>query len=95
MAVPVDPDAGVGESFVAAIERDVIIDFAFVVFCKLFRARHSGFFVSGEEKDDVALGFYVGCVECADGGEQRFDISRIVADARGINTSVTNSGFDL
>src|SRR5215213_9259240 len=95
MAIPVDPDAGVSESLVTAVKRDVVIHFAFVIFRILLRASHSGFFVSRKQEDESAFGFDFGGVECADGCEQRFDVARVIANAWRINTPVANSCFDL
>src|SRR5215213_8236792 len=95
MAVPVDPDAGVRESFVPAIERDVVINLGLVVFRVLFGAAHPGFFVGGKQKDQIAFGLDLCRVERANRGEQRFDVSRIVANAGCINPAVAHSSLDL
>ena len=87
MAIPVDADAGVSESFVTAVERDVVIHLAFVLFRILLRAGHSGFFVGGEQENEIAFGFDLGGVECANRCEQCFDVARVVADAGRINAT--------
>ena len=87
MAIPVDSNAGVSESFVAAVERDVVIDLAFVSFV-VFGAGHSRFFVGREEKDEIAFGFDLRGVERANRREQRFNVARVVADAGGVDSSV-------
>src|SRR5689334_25032315 len=95
MAVPVDADAGVGESLVTAVERDIVINLAFVIFRILLRAGHAGFFVSGEDEHEIALGFDLRGVERAERGEQGFDVARVVADTGSVNAAVANSGFDF
>ena len=69
VAIPVDADAGVGESFVATVERDVVINLAFVIFCVLPSAGHAGFFVSREKKNEIAFGLDVCGIECANRGK--------------------------
>src|SRR5215217_5781375 len=95
MAVPVDADARVSETFVTTVERDVVINLAFVIFRILLRAGHAGFFVSGEEENEVAFGFDLSRVERAKRCEQGFDVACVVADSGSINTAVANSCLDL
>src|ERR1044072_1311566 len=95
MAVPVDADTRVRESFVTAVERDVVINLAFVIFRILLRAGHTGFFVGREDENQIAFGFDLSSVEGADRGEERFDVARVVADSGRVNTAVAHSGFDL
>ena len=95
MAIPVDADSRIREAFVTTVEGDVIIDLVFVIFRVLLGAGHAGFFVGGEDKDKIALRLDLGGVKRANGGEQRFDISCVIADAGCVNTAVANGGFDF
>src|SRR5437868_1439137 len=95
MAIPVDSDTRVSEAFVSAIERDVIINLAFVIFRVLLGATHACFFIRREYKHQIAFGLDLRSIQRADGCEQRLDIPRVVANAGRVNTSFANSGFDL
>src|SRR5262245_1613431 len=95
VAIPIDSDAGISESFVTTVKRNVVIHFAFVIFRILLRACHSSFFVSGEHEDEIAFGFDLRGVEGANRREQRLDVARIVANARRIDATIANGCFDL
>src|ERR1051325_3882291 len=95
VAIPVDADAGVRESFVTAVERDVVINLAFVIFRILLRAGHAGFLVGHEDEHEIAFGVDLRGVERTNGGEQGFDVTRVVADSGSVNTPVANSRLDL
>src|SRR5438045_1762023 len=95
MAIPVNSNTGVGESLVAAVERDVVINLTLVVLRVLLRARHSRLFVRSEQKDQIAFRFYLRDVEGADSREQCFDVTRVVANPRSIDATITNRGFDF
>src|SRR5687767_5109502 len=95
MAVPVDSNAGVRETFVTAVESDVVVHLSFVIFRILLGAAHSGLFVCSEQKDEVAPGCYFCRVERPNRGEQGFDVSRVVANAGSVDATIANSGFDL
>ena len=65
MPVPIDTYAGIGESFVTAVERDVVIDLAFILFCEMFGAGQARFFISRKDKNQIALSLNLGVIEGA------------------------------
>src|SRR4030095_6292905 len=95
MTIPIDANAGVGEPLVTAIQRDVVVHLALVVFSVLLGTGHSGFLVSCEKKDQVAPGLDLGGIKRANRSQERFDVAGVVAHARRIHTTVANSSFDL
>src|SRR6201988_5452776 len=95
MTVPVDPDAGVGESFITSIPSDVVIHFAFVVFCELFGARHPSFFLGRKDKHKITFRLDLCSIKCADCCQQRLDISSVVTYAGRIDFSILDRGLDL
>src|SRR5687768_3605674 len=95
MPIPVDADSGIRESFITAVKRDVVINFAFVFLRVVLRARHARFFVGGEKENEIAFGLDVCGVERANGGEQCFDISRVIANARRVDAALAHSRFDF
>src|SRR2546426_10115739 len=95
MAVPVDADACISESFVAAIERDVVTDLPFVFFGELLCACQSRFFVGSKNKNQIALCFDLGMIKRPYGREQCLDIARVVANSRRIDSAIADGSFDL
>src|ERR1043166_2836021 len=95
MAVPVDADARVSKTFVATVERDVVINLAFVIFRIPLRAGHTGFFVSREDENEIALRLDLRCIEGANSCEQRFDVACVVADSGSVEAPVANGCLDL
>src|ERR1051326_236890 len=95
VAVPVDADAGVSKTFVATVERDVVINLVFVIFRILLRAGHAGFFVSREDENEITLRLDLRCIEGANSCEQRFDVACVVADSGSVDAPVANGCFDF
>ena len=93
--VPINSDAAVGESFVSAIQRDVIVDIFFVALDILLCARQSDLFSGGKNKYDIAFGFDIRTLECSDRGKQRRHIPSIIATARSIDPTVFNPGCNI
>ena len=69
MTVPIDANARVGKTLIAAVECYVVIDLAFVVFSELPGACKSGFLIRRKNKNQVSLCFDSGLVEGANCGE--------------------------
>ena len=87
VSVPVDANAGIGESFVATVERNVVIDLSLVVFYKLLDPSKVCFFFHRKNKNQIALSLDSCRIERANCRQQGFDVSRVIADARRVHSA--------
>src|SRR5215831_2554463 len=95
MAIPVDADAGVSESFIAAVQRDILVDLFLVLIYIIADAVERGLFLDRENENQIAPSFDLRFVQGANRGQQSLDVPGIVADPRRVNLPLANRGFDL
>src|SRR5215813_1375557 len=95
MTVPIDANAGVGESFVPSIERNVVIDFSLVLVGEVPCTGQARLFISGKDKNQIAFGLDLSAIKRTHRSQQSLDVSRVIANTRTINPAVANSGFDF
>src|ERR1700730_3139483 len=95
MAVPVDADACVGKSLVTAIERHVILDLALILFHELFGPDQCRLFFGGKDENKISLCFHCRVIQSAYRGQQGFDVARVVAYTRRVNSPLANLSVDL
>src|SRR5438309_1996245 len=95
MFVPVDPDAAVIQSLVTSVERNVLTNAFLVVRNELLDSAKRRLFFDREHEYQIGLRFDAGFVERANGSKYRFDIARVVSNARRKDFAVANLRFDL
>src|SRR6266446_5806350 len=95
MTIPVDADAGVGETLETTVKRDVVIYPGFIFIHISLHAFECGFFLDREDEYQIAFGLDFGFIQGANRGQQRLDIPRVVANTGCVDFAVTDRGFDL
>src|SRR5207253_9609842 len=88
MAIPVDADSRISEPFVAAVERDVLIDLALVLLDISLHAFKGRLFFDRENENQVAFGFDFRFIKRPDRRQQRLDVARVVANAGRVKFSI-------
>src|SRR2546430_7138938 len=95
VAIPIDADACVSKAFVSTVERNVLVDLVFVLGNVGLHAFEAGLFFNGENENQIAFRLDLCFVQRADRSEQRFDVSRIVADSGRVHFAVLDRRLDL
>ena len=95
MPIPVDANAGVSESFITAVERNVVIYLRLIFIDVSFHASECGFFLDREDEHQIAFRLNFRFIQGANRRQQRLDVAGVVANAGCVDSAVTDRGFDL
>ena len=93
--VPVDADASEGKPLIAAVESYVLPDPRFVLLDEVGGSVERGFLFDRKSYDQIRFGSDSGMIKSSKRRQQSFDVSCVVANARGVDFAVSDLSLDL